>query len=399
MKTIPYLRPHVSAPVSFCMAGEPSERFRHVKELGFPSPNVSGSCAPEPLLPGVWVRSMFCSLLAFLSCPSHSVVLRSVVLAVSAEAVPFPVLALSVMPRGRKHGRVAAQASASQPGCASWGSRGSSGRASAKASDSQPVGASRGARVSASASQPGCASRGSRGSSGRAAAEVIDSEPVGASRGARASASASQPGPETRSLSATLHMGSYNFEVEQQQLEGRASKDLLHALALKVEHAVDEGEVALDFFIGCGVGGHKQGLPAIGKEYSDVLAPAFGEGVQAEALQSYTAAWNLGVRLGCPEADAAVLHKIKSLVIQLDSSKIVEPQLAMWAFKVIDESLEHYGFLFVASLEVTQLCLMFGFQNHESSNCTERLNVCFSTLDLARWSHIGFFWCSAPITI
>ena len=166
-----------------------------------------------------------------------------------------------------------------------------------------------------------------------------------------------------------------------------------------MQFAVDDGKDLLDFFIGCGVGGHKRGLPAIGKEYSDVLAPAFGEGVQAEALQSYTAAWNLGVRSGCPEADAAVLHKIKSLVIQLDSSKIVEPQLAMWAFKVIDESLLHYGFLFVASLEVTQLCLMFGFQNHESSNCTERLNVCFSTLDLARWSHIGFFWCSAPITI
>ena len=203
----------------------------------------------------------------------------------------------------------------------------------------------------------------------------------------------------TQSPSATLHMGSYNFEVEQHQLEGRASKDLLHALAVKVEHAVDEGEVALDFFIGCGVGGHKQGLPAIGKEYSDVLAPAFGEGVQAEALQSYTAAWNLAVRSGCPEADAPVLHKIKSRVIQLDSAEVVEPQLAMWAFKVIDESLLHYGFLFVASLQVTQLCLMFGFQNHESSNCTERLNVCFSTLDLARWSHIGFFWCSAPNTI
>ena len=66
-------------------------------------------------------------------CPSHSNVL-----AVSAEALLFPVLALSVMPCGK----AAAKASASQPGDASRGARGSSGRAAAKAGASQPGGAS-----------------------------------------------------------------------------------------------------------------------------------------------------------------------------------------------------------------------------------------------------------------
>ena len=230
---------------------------------------------------------------------------------------------------------------------------------------------------------------------GRAAGSASASEPGDASSGSRGSASASQPGQTTRKLAPTveLRLGSFNFGVMQNQLESENSKELLHALGGKVAHAVEVSD--LDLFFGCGVGGHKQGLSVIGKEYSHVLAHALGEEVQAEALQSYTAAWNLG----CREADAPVLHKLKSQVIQPESSEVLEPQLAMWAFKVIDDSQEHYGFLFVASLQVTQLCLIFGFQNIESSHCTERLNVCFSTLDLARWSHIGFFWCSAPITI
>ena len=126
-------------------------------------------------------------------------------------------------------------------------------------------------------------------------------------------------------------------------------RDLLMALCGKVAYAVENAEERLDLFFGCEVGGRRAGLPAIGVEYRHVLEPAFGADVHAEALQSYTAAWNLGRR----EAEAPVLDKIKSDVITLQSSDALDPQLAMWAFKIMDHSKEHFGFLIIGSLHVT----------------------------------------------
>ena len=105
---------------------------------------------------------------------------------------------------------------------------------------------------------------------GRAAGSASASEPGDASSGSRGSASASQPGQTTRKLTPTvlLRLGSFNFGVEQNQLESEKPKELgrlLHALGGKVARCVLDAD--LDFFFGCEVGGHRAGLPAAGLEY------------------------------------------------------------------------------------------------------------------------------------
>ena len=71
----------------------------------------------------------------------------------------------------------------------------------------------------------------------------------------------------------------------------------------------------LDIFVACGLGGHKEGLQETGKEYSHVLEHASGEDVEAQALRSSTAAWNLGRR----NAVLPALHKIAFEIKQLSS--------------------------------------------------------------------------------
>ena len=142
----------------------------------------------------------------------------------------------------------------------------------------------------------------------------------------------------------------------QNQLESEkatALSRLLVALCGKVARAVLDAD--LDLFFGSEVGGHRAGLPAAGLEYRDVLADAFGTDVQAEALQNYTAAWNLGRRV----SESFVLRKNKSEVVKLQSSLFtpqcdaLDPQLAMWCFQVVDHSQARFGFLIVGNLHVT----------------------------------------------
>ena len=184
------------------------------------------------------------------------------------------------------------------------------------------------------------------------------------------SASASQPDQLTLRPQPSLLIGfcCHTFAVSQRQLEGEKSHDLLHAVGSIVAQAVKDHD--LDVFVACGLGGPQQGLHDIGKEYKDVLAPAFGSDVEAEALQSSTAAWNLG-RSKCK------LHKIAAEVKQLSDgmSGAGVPILAMWAFRVWDMTCQHYGFLCVASLSVTRLR-----QTNKHDTCAWTPNKSLGTL-------------------
>ena len=85
--------------------------------------------------------------------------------------------------------------------------------------------------------------------------------------------------------------------------------------------------------------------------YRDVLVPAFGPHVEAEALLNYTAAW----KFGPGDPTAPVVHKKWSYSIPLEAHKgKLEPQLAMWYFEVTHQG--RYGYLFVGCLHVTLLC-------------------------------------------
>ena len=165
------------------------------------------------------------------------------------------------------------------------------------------------------------------------------------------SASASQPDQLTQRPQVLIGFCCHTFAVSQCQLEGQQSHDLLHAVGSIVAQAVKDHD--LDVFVACGLGGPQQGLHDIGKEYKDVLAPAFGSDVEAEALKSSTAAWNLG-RAPCKLFKTD--HEVKQLSCMFGGG---EPMLAMWAFKVYDMTFENYGFLCIASLSVTRLCQIF----------------------------------------
>ena len=178
-------------------------------------------------------------------------------------------------------------------------------------------------------------------------AEVRASQPGDASSGARGSASSSQSNEARRMFLVEMYLGSYNFGVQQNKLESAtAFRGLRKALCTIVAHAVEIAE--LDLFFGNEVGGHREGLPAVGLPYRDVLAPAFGPHVEAEALLNYTAAW----KFGRGNSTAPVLHKKRSLVIALTEHKEkLEPQLAMWVFEVTHQG--RFGFLVVGCLHVT----------------------------------------------
>ena len=178
-------------------------------------------------------------------------------------------------------------------------------------------------------------------------AEVRASQPGDASSGARGSASSSQSNEARRMFLVEMYLGSYNFGVQQNQLESAAKlPGVRRALISIVEMAVND--CGIDLLFGNEVGGHKEGLPAVELPYQDVLAPAFGPHVEAEALLNYTAAW----KFGRGNSTAPVLHKKRSLVIALKEHKEkLEPQLAMWVFEVTHQG--RFGFLVVGCLHVT----------------------------------------------
>ena len=130
----------------------------------------------------------------------------------------------------------------------------------------------------------------------------------------------------------------------------RGPKVLTNVRNIVAQAVIDDG---LDVFVACGIGGSQQGLQDIEIAYKDVLAPAFGSDVEAEALLSSTAAWNLG-RAPCTLFETH--RKVKELSSVFGAGL---PMLAMWAFKVSDMTFENYGFLCIASLSVARLCEFF----------------------------------------
>ena len=176
--------------------------------------------------------------------------------------------------------------------------------------------------------------------------EVRASQPGDAPSGARGSSSSFQSNEEERAYLVPMCLGSYNFGIDQQMLQSVKSSDWHRKMISVVEKAVNESNI--DFLFGNEVGGHREGLPAVGLSYWDVLAPAFGPHVEAEALLNYTAAW----KFGPGNATAPVVHKKRSLIISLEAHKDkLEPQLAMWVFEVTHEA--RFGFLVVGCLHVT----------------------------------------------
>ena len=178
-------------------------------------------------------------------------------------------------------------------------------------------------------------------------AEVRASQPGDASSGARGSASSSLSNEARSGFSVPMYLCSYNFGVHQSQLESEKKRPkVCRALSSIVAKAVNECDI--DLLFGNEVGGHKQGLQAVELSYVDVLAPAFGLEVEAEALQNYTAAW----KFGRGNSTAPVVHKKLSLLIELEAHKDkLEPQLAMWVFEVTLQG--RFGFLVVGCLHVT----------------------------------------------
>ena len=144
-------------------------------------------------------------------------------------------------------------------------------------------------------------------------------------------------------------LGSYNFGIDQQMLQSVKSTDWHRKMISVVEKAVNESNI--DLLFGNEVGGHKAGLPAEGLTYRDLLVPAFGQHVEAEALLNYTAVWKFG-----PEVPKKPdVHMKRSYSIELEAYKgKLEPQLAMWYFEVTHQG--RYGYLFVGCLHVTLPC-------------------------------------------
>ena len=179
--------------------------------------------------------------------------------------------------------------------------------------------------------------------------EVRASQPGDAPSGARGSSSSFQSNEEERAYLVPMYLGSYNFGIDQQMLQSVKSSDWHRKMISVVEKAVNESNI--DLLFGNEVGGHKAGLPAEGLSYRDLLVPAFGQHVEAEALLNYTAVWKFG-----PEVPKKPdVHKKRSYSIELEAYKgKLEPQLAMWYFEVTHQG--RYGYLFVGCLHVTLPC-------------------------------------------
>ena len=178
--------------------------------------------------------------------------------------------------------------------------------------------------------------------------EVRASQPGDAPSGARGSSSSFQSNEETRAYLVPMCLGSYNFGIDQQMLQSVKS-DWHRKMISVVEKAVNESNI--DLLFGNEVGGHRAGLPAEGLSYRDLLVPAFGQHVEAEALLNYTAVWKFG-----PEVPKKPdVHMKRSYSIELEAYKgKLEPQLAMWYFEVTHQG--RYGYLFVGCLHVTLPC-------------------------------------------
>ena len=179
--------------------------------------------------------------------------------------------------------------------------------------------------------------------------EVRASQPGDAPSGARGSSSSFQSNEEERAYLVPMCLGSYNFGIDQQMLQSVKSTDWHRKMISVVEKAVNESNI--DLLFGNEVGGHKAGLPAEGLTYRDLLVPAFGQYVEAEALLNYTAVWKFG-----PEVPKKPdVHMKRSYSIELEAYKgKLEPQLAMWYFEVTHQG--RYGYLFVGCLHVTLPC-------------------------------------------
>ena len=179
--------------------------------------------------------------------------------------------------------------------------------------------------------------------------EVRASQPGDAPSGARGSSSSFQSNEARRVYLVPMYLGSYNFGIDQQMLQSVKSSDWHRKMISVVEKAVNESNI--DLLFGNEVGGHKAGLPAEGLSYRDLLVPAFGQHVEAEALLNYTAVWKFG-----PEVPKKPdVHMKRSYSIELEAYKgKLEPQLAMWYFEVTHQG--RYGYLFVGCLHVTLLC-------------------------------------------
>ena len=179
--------------------------------------------------------------------------------------------------------------------------------------------------------------------------EVRASQPGDAPSGARGSSSSFQSNEEERAYLVPMCLGSYNFGIDQQMLQSVKSSDWHRKMISVVEKAVNESNI--DLLFGNEVGGHRAGLPAEGLSYRDLLVPAFGQHVEAEALLNYTAVWKFG-----PEVPKKPdVHKKRSYSIELEAYKgKLEPQLAMWYFEVTHQG--RYGYLFVGCLHVTLPC-------------------------------------------
>ena len=180
--------------------------------------------------------------------------------------------------------------------------------------------------------------------------EVRASQPVDAPSGARGSSSSFQSNEETRAYLVPMCLGSYNFGIDQQMLRSLKSfPGVRRKMISVVEKAVNESNI--DLLFGNEVGGHRAGLPAEGLSYRDLLVPAFGQHVEAEALLNYTAVWKFG-----PEVPKKPdVHMKRSYSIELEAYKgKLEPQLAMWYFEVTHQG--RYGYLFVGCLHVTLPC-------------------------------------------
>ena len=176
--------------------------------------------------------------------------------------------------------------------------------------------------------------------------EVRASQPGDAPSGARGSSSSFQSNEEERAYLVPMCLGSYNFGIDQQMLQSVKSSDWHRKMISVVEKAVNESNI--DLLFGNEVGGHKAGLPAEGLTYRDLLVPAFGQHVEAEALLNYTAVWKFG-----PEVPKKPdVHMKRSYSIGLEAYKgKLEPQLAMWFFEVTHQG--RFGFLVVGCLHVT----------------------------------------------
>ena len=179
--------------------------------------------------------------------------------------------------------------------------------------------------------------------------EVRASQPGDAPSGARGSSSSFQSNEEETGYLVPMYLGSYNFGIDQQMLQSVKSSDWHRKMISVVEKAVNESNI--DLLFGNEVGGHRAGLPAEGLSYRDLLVPAFGQHVEAEALLNYTAVWKFG-----PEVPKKPdVHMKRSYSIELEAYKgKLEPQLAMWYFEVTHQG--RYGYLFVGCLHVTLLC-------------------------------------------